>query len=106
MEVVAAVSEEVGPGRVAVRLSPTQPGAFDFFGASDDASLQITAGSLTKSIVSPINDFPAGLGSIFMAASHCTQDTLGITYLECMFVPTQVASKTKFDHTDGDSGDF
>lgn len=35
LEVVAAVLEEVGVGRVAVRLSPTQPGAFDFFGAGD-----------------------------------------------------------------------
>lgn len=34
---LAAVLDEVGPGRVAVRLSPTQPGAFDFFGATDAA---------------------------------------------------------------------
>ncbi|CAE8601498.1 unnamed protein product, partial [Polarella glacialis] len=39
LEVVAAVLEEMGPGRVSVRLSPTQPGAANFFGAEDDNTM-------------------------------------------------------------------
>merc|ERR1719215_792596 len=36
LEVLEAVAGEVGPGRVAVRLSPTQEGSANFFGAEDD----------------------------------------------------------------------
>mmetsp|Transcript_74990 Transcript_74990/g.219665 ORF Transcript_74990/g.219665 Transcript_74990/m.219665 type:complete len:424 (+) Transcript_74990:123-1394(+) len=36
LEVVGALVEVAGPGRVSLRLSPTQPGSAGFFGADDD----------------------------------------------------------------------
>ncbi|CAK9017643.1 unnamed protein product [Durusdinium trenchii] len=59
LEVVAAVSEEVGPGRVAVRLSPTQPGAFDFFGASDENQMDADGCNVTyRYAIERLNGLP------------------------------------------------
>jgi len=59
LEVLAAVAAEVGPGRLAVRLSPTQKGSANFFGAEDDNEtgpdgLHLTYGHLIRKL----NDLP------------------------------------------------
>lgn len=59
LEVVAAVAEEVGPGRVALRLSPTQPGAANFFGAQDDNEIDSDGLHTTYGyVIRKLNDFP------------------------------------------------
>ncbi|CAJ1363864.1 unnamed protein product [Effrenium voratum] len=59
LEVVAAVLEEVGVGRVAVRLSPTQPGAFDFFGAGDENHMDADGCNVTyRYVVEQLNAKP------------------------------------------------
>jgi len=53
------VTEEAGPGRVSVRLSPTQPGSANFFGAEDDNVLDADGLHATYGhAVRRLNDFP------------------------------------------------
>merc|ERR1712224_926408 len=59
LEVIEAVVKIVGPGRVAVRLSPTQPGSAGFFGAQD--SNDMDENGMHKTYVHAIqslNSFP------------------------------------------------
>jgi len=59
LEVVAAAVEEAGPGRVAVRLSPTQPGSANFFGAEDDNMIDSDGFHVTYGYaIRQLNSFP------------------------------------------------
>jgi len=59
MEVLSVVVEEAGAGRVAVRLSPTQPGAANFFGAEDENIMDANGLHVTYGyIVKRLNDLP------------------------------------------------
>eukprot|EP00930_Biecheleria_cincta_P063249 TRINITY_DN48760_c0_g1_i1.p1 TRINITY_DN48760_c0_g1~~TRINITY_DN48760_c0_g1_i1.p1 ORF type:complete len:420 (-),score=69.60 TRINITY_DN48760_c0_g1_i1:15-1274(-) len=59
LEVVEAVSKIVGPGRVAVRLSPTQPGSASFFGAKDTNELDAEGRHKTYALaVRSLNAYP------------------------------------------------
>lgn len=59
MEVLAAVVEEFGAGRVALRLSPTQPGAANYFGAEDSNEMDVEGLHLTYGhVIKEINKLP------------------------------------------------
>lgn len=59
LEVLAAVVQELGPGRVAVRLSPTQPNSAIFFGAEDDNHMDSEGRHVTYGYaVRKLNDLP------------------------------------------------
>lgn len=59
LEVISAVVQEAGSGRVAVRLSPTQPGSAIFFGATDDNELDADGLHATYGLaVRQLNQFP------------------------------------------------
>lgn len=58
-EVLVAVLAEAGPGRVSVRLSPTQPGSANFFGAADENLLDSDGLHVTYGhVVRELNSLP------------------------------------------------